>query len=99
MEAVKAYELETELARIRELRKTVELKLGELDYAEGVITASKADRRIYRAFSDLLVEISKGEAIEHIERMRLAYRREIERLRKREKEIIEELAKLKTFHS
>ena len=95
MEAVKAYELEVELARIRELRRAVELKMAELDYAEGIITSAKSERKIYRTFSDLLVEISKEEAIEHIERMRLAYKREIERLKKREKEIMEELAKLK----
>ena len=95
METVKAYELQRELARLKELRRSLELKLGELDYAEGIIAASKSERRIYRAFSDLLVEITKDEAIEHIERMRLAYKREIERLKEREKGIMAELAKLK----
>ncbi len=99
MEALKTYELETELAKIRELRRAVELKVGELDYAEGIITATKAERRIYRAFSDLLVEITRDEAVEHIERMRLAYKREIERLREREREIMEELAKLRAPRS
>ena len=99
MEAVKAYELEVELAKIRELRRTIELKLGELDYAEGIITSTKAERRIYRVFSDLLVEITRDEAVEHIERMRLAYKREIERLKEREKEIMEELAKLRASRS
>ncbi|WP_297465595.1 prefoldin subunit [Thermococcus sp.] len=95
MEAVRIYELETELARIRELRRAIELKMKELEYAEGIITAAKSERKLYRAFADLLVEITKDEAIEHIERMRLAYKREIERLREREKEIMEEIARLK----
>jgi len=98
MELMKAYELELELQRLRELRQGLELRIKELEYAEGVIT-SKSERRIYRNFSDLLVEITKEEAIEHIERMRLALKREIERLRKREKEIMEELAKLRAPRS
>jgi len=98
MELVKAYELELELQRLRELRQGLELRIKELEYAEGVIT-SRSERRIYRNFSDLLVEITKEEAIEHIERMRLALKREIERLRKREREIMEELAKLRAPRS
>jgi len=98
MELMKAYELELELQRLRELRQGLELRIKELEYAEGVIT-SRSERRIYRNFSDLLVEITKEEAIEHIERMRLALKREIERLRKREKEIMEELAKLRAPRS
>ena len=95
MEAVRAYGLELELQRLRELRKGLELKIKELDYAEGIINSTKADRKLYRAFSDLLVEVTRDEAIEHIERMRLAYRREIERLKEKEKEIMEKLAELK----
>ncbi|WP_457751788.1 prefoldin subunit [Thermococcus sp.] len=98
MELVKTYELELELQRLRELRQGLEIRIKELEYAEGVIT-SRSERRIYRNFSDLLVEITKEEAIEHIERMRLALKREIERLRKREKEIMEELAKLRAPRS
>jgi len=94
VEAVKAYELELELRQIRELRKGIELKMKELEYAEGIITATKAERKLYRAFADLLVEITKDEAIEHIERMRLAYKRELERLREKEKEIMEKLSRL-----
>jgi len=99
MEAVKAYELQLELQQVRSLRQGLELKIRELEYAEGIITALKAERRIYRAFNDLLVEISKEEAIEHIERSKLVYKREIERLKKREKEIMEELSRLKAPHS
>ena len=95
METVKAYELQLELQQVRELRKTLELKMKELDYAEGIITGTKSGRRIYRSFSDLLVEITKEEAIEHIERTRLAYKREIERLREKEREIMEKLSKLR----
>jgi len=98
MELMRTYELELELQRLRELRQGLELRIKELEYAEGVITSS-SERRIYRNFSDLLVEITKEEAIEHIERMRLALKREIERLRKREKEIMEELAKLRAPRS
>ncbi|WP_456369273.1 prefoldin subunit [Thermococcus sp.] len=94
MEAVKAYDLNLQLRQIRELRQALELKIKELEYAEGIITATKSERKLYRAFSDLLVEITKDEAIEHIERMRLLYKSEIEKLRKREKEIMEELSKL-----
>ncbi|WP_297548021.1 prefoldin subunit [Thermococcus sp.] len=94
MEAVKAYELQLELRQIRELRKAIELKIKELEYAEGIITATKSERKLYRAFSDLLVEITKDEAIEHIERMRLVYKRELEKLKEREKKIMEELSKL-----
>ncbi|WP_297469683.1 prefoldin subunit [Thermococcus sp.] len=94
MEAVKAYELQLELRQIRELRKAIELKMKELEYAEGIITAAKSERKLYRAFSDLLVEITKDEAIEHIERMRLVYKRELEKLKEKEKEIMEELSKL-----
>jgi len=96
LEAVKAYELELELRQIRELRKAFELKMKELEYAESVITAAKSERKIYRAFSDLLVEVTKDEAIEHIERTRLVYKREIEKLKNKEKEIMEKLAKLRT---
>ena len=99
MEAVKAYELETELAKVRELRRTIELKMGELDYAEEIVTSTDSGRRVYRSFSDLLVEISREEAIEHIGKMRLTYRREIERLKEREKDILKELAKLRTSRS
>jgi prefoldin beta subunit len=95
MEAVRTYELQLELQQVRSLRQSLELKIRELDYAEGIVSSLKSERRIYRAFSDLLVEISKDEAIEHIERSRLVYKREIERLKKREKEIMEELSKLK----
>jgi len=94
VEAVKAYDLNLQLRQIRELRQALELKIKELEYAEGIITATKSERKLYRAFSDLLVEITKDEAIEHIERMRLLYKSEIEKLRKREKEIMEELSKL-----
>ena len=99
MEAIKAYELEMELARVRELRRAVELKMRELNYAEEVLGAGKRDRGIYRIFSDLLVEITKEEALEHIERMRRAYKRESERLKKKEREIMEELSKLKAPRS
>jgi len=95
VEAVRAYELQLELQQVRELRKTLELKMKELDYAEGIITGTKSERKIYRSFSDLLVEITKEEAIEHIERTRLAYKREIERLREKEREIMEKLSKLR----
>jgi prefoldin beta subunit len=95
METIRAYELQLELQQIRTLRQSLELKMKELEYAEGIINSLKSERRIYRAFSDLLVEITKDEAIEHIERSRLVYKREIERLKKREKEIMEELSKLK----
>ncbi|WP_297063872.1 prefoldin subunit [Thermococcus sp.] len=94
MEAVKAYELQLELRQIRELRNAIELKMKELEYAEGIITASKSERKLYRAFSDLLVEITKDEAIEHIERMRLVYKRELEKLKEKEKKIMEELSRL-----
>jgi len=96
VEAVRAYELELELRQVRELRKAIELKMKELEYAEGLITATKSERKIYRSFADLLVEVTKDEAIEHIESLRLAYRREIERLKQREKEIMEELVKLRS---
>ncbi|MBP1910878.1 prefoldin subunit [Thermococcus stetteri] len=95
MEAVKAYELQIELQQVRSLRQSLELKLKELEYAEGIITSLKSERKLYRALGDLLVEITKEEALEHIERSRLVYKREIERLKKREKEIMEELSKLK----
>ena len=95
MEAVRAYELQLELQQVRELRKTLELKMKELDYAERIITGTKSERKIYRSFSDLLVEITKEEAIEHIERTRLAYKREIERLREKEREIMEKLSKFR----
>jgi prefoldin beta subunit len=95
MEAVKAYELQLELQQIKNLRQSLELKLKELDYAEGIITALKSERKIYRALGDLIVEVTKEEAMEHIERSRLVYKREIEKLRRREKEIMEELSKLK----
>ncbi|WP_297479230.1 prefoldin subunit [Thermococcus sp.] len=94
MEAVKAYELQLELRQIRELRNAIELKMKELEYAEGIITASKSERKLYRAFSDLLVEITKDEAMEHIERMRLVYKRELEKLKEKEKKIMEELSRL-----
>jgi prefoldin beta subunit len=99
VQTLKTYELQLELQQIRSLRQSLELKMRELDYAEGIITSIKPERRIYRAFSDLLVEITKDEAIEHIERSRLVYKREIERLKKREKEIMEELSKLKAPRS
>jgi prefoldin beta subunit len=95
MEAVRAYELQLELQQIKNLRQSLELKLKELDYAEGIITALKSERKIYRALGDLIVEVTKEEAMEHIERSRLVYKREIEKLRRREKEIMEELSKLK----
>lgn len=95
MEAVKAYELGLELRQLRELRRSLELKMKELEHAKSVI-ASETERKIYGVFSDLLVEITKDEAIEHIERMRLTYKREIERLRKKEKDIMEKLSKLRT---
>ncbi len=91
---MKAYELQLELRQIRELRNAIELKMKELEYAEGIITASKSERKLYRAFSDLLVEITKDEAIEHIERMRLVYKRELEKLKEKEKKIMEELSRL-----
>ncbi|ASJ00519.1 prefoldin subunit [Thermococcus gorgonarius] len=95
MEAVKAYELNLQLRQVRELRQTLELKMKELDYAEGLISSSKAERKIFRAFSDIIVEVTKDEALEHIERMRLLYKSEIEKLRKKEKELMEELSKLR----
>lgn len=98
MEVIKAYELELELQKLKELRKSFELKLTGLEHAERIIM-SNPKRRIYRDFSDLMVEITKDEALEHIESMRLVLRREIERLKKQEKEISEELAKLRASHS
>ncbi|WP_457742972.1 prefoldin subunit [Thermococcus sp.] len=95
MEAVKAYDLELQLRQLRELRQALELKMKELEYAEGIITATKSERKIYRAFSDLLVEVTKDEAIEHIERTRLVYKREIEKLKEKEKEIMKKLAELR----
>ncbi|WP_297506169.1 prefoldin subunit [Thermococcus sp.] len=95
MEAVKAYDLNLQLRQVRELRQALELRMKELDYAEGLISSSKAGRKIFRAFSDIIVEVTKDEAIEHIERMRLLYKSEIEKLRKKEKELMEELSKLR----
>ncbi|WP_297487887.1 prefoldin subunit [Thermococcus sp.] len=94
MEAVKAYDLNLQLRQVRELRQALELKLGELDRAEELIK-SGGGRRLFRAFSDIIVEVTKDEAIEHIERTRLLYKSEIERLRKREEELTEELSKLR----
>ena len=96
METVERYQLELELRQLRELMKSLEIRLKELEYAESVIVASKSERKIFREFSDLLVEITKDEAIEHIERTRLVYKREIERLKERERKILKELAKLKS---
>ncbi len=94
MEAVKAYDLNLQLRQVRELRKALELKLGELDRAEELIK-SGGERRLFRAFSDVLVEVTREEAMEHIERTRLLYKSEMERLKKREKELMEELSKLR----
>ncbi len=94
MEAVKAYDLNLQFRQVRELRQALELKLGELDRAEELIK-SGGGRRLFRAFSDIIVEVTKDEAIEHIERTRLLYKSEIERLRKREEELTEELSKLR----
>ncbi|WP_456365688.1 prefoldin subunit [Thermococcus sp.] len=93
MEAVKAYDLGLQLRRVKELRKALELKLGELDHAEELIK-SGGERKLFRAFSDVLVEVTREEALEHIERTRLLYKSEIERLKMREKELTEGLSKL-----
>jgi len=94
LEAVRAYELELELQRLRELRRGLEVRLRELENAEEFLSSGR-ERKFYRAFSDLLVEVTRDEAEEHVERTMRGFRREIERLKEREKEILEELAKLR----
>lgn len=71
--------------------------MKEFEYVEGIIIFLKFERRIYRVFSDFLVGIIRDEVIEYIERSRFVYKREIEKFKKREKEIMEELLKFKVF--
>ncbi|ASJ04498.1 MULTISPECIES: prefoldin subunit [Thermococcus] len=97
MELVRAYEKELELQRLRELRASLELKLAEVNEAKKYLKSG--DRKLYRLLSGLLVEVSGEEAREHLESIEMAYRRELERLKRREGEILEELQELKAHHS
>ncbi len=94
MEAVKAYELEVELARLMELMRTLELKLTEAKEAEAFLRR-EGNRRFYRTLSGLLVEVTREEALEHVERLKMAYERELKKLRERRGGIEKELKKLK----
>ncbi len=94
MEAVKAYELEVELAKLLELMRTLELKLAEAKEAEAFLRGGK-NRRLYRIMSGLLVEVTREEALEHVERLKIAYERELKKLRERKEEVEKELKKLK----
>lgn len=94
MEAVRTYDLNLQLRQVRELRRTLELKLGELNHAAALIRSGKGNRKLFRAFADVLVEVTREEALEHIERTGLLYKSEIERLKRKEKELIKELSKL-----
>ena len=94
MEAVKAYELEIELAKVLELMRALELKLAEAKEAEAFLRGEK-NRRLYHTMSGLLVEVTREEALEHVEKLKLAYERELKKLRARKDEIKKELKKLK----
>jgi prefoldin beta subunit len=97
MELVRAYERELELRRLRELRASLELKLAEVEEAKKYLESG--DRKLYRLLSGLLVEVSGEEAREHLESIKMAYMRELERLKRREREILAELQDLKAHHS
>ncbi|AFL94221.1 hypothetical protein containing prefoldin beta-like domain [Thermococcus cleftensis] len=93
MELVRAYEKERELQRLRELRASLELKLAEVNEAKRYLKSG--DRKLYRLLSGLLVEVSGEEAREHLESIEMAYRRELERLKRREEEVLGELRDLR----
>jgi len=85
------YITELELKKLRQLMASIELKRAELEQAKDILSSSKW-RTIFRSFPGLMIEITKEEAIDYIEKAIAGYERELSKLRKREKELLKKLS-------
>ncbi len=91
-EVYKFLELKDKLNFLKNVFSKYEVKLIELANAKEAL--NKNSRKVYRVFNDLIVEISKDEAIEYIEKSEKLLTAQLDKLKKEILQLEKELNKV-----